>query len=37
MTLFNYVNYMKFEYKFHEIKILNPNIRPKNAKFYVKT
>jgi hypothetical protein len=30
--LVNYVNYMKFEFKFHEMKILNFNIIPKNVK-----
>jgi hypothetical protein len=30
--MFHYVNYMKFEFKLHEMKILNPNIRPKNDK-----
>jgi hypothetical protein len=30
---FNYVNYMKFEFKFHEMQILNSNIKPKNVKF----
>jgi len=32
-NLVNYVNYMKYELKFHEMKILNLNIRPKNVKF----
>jgi hypothetical protein len=31
--MFNYVNYMKFEFKFHEMQILNPKIRCKNDKF----
>jgi len=30
--MFHYVNYMKFEFNLHEMKILNPNIRPKNDK-----
>jgi len=32
-NLVNYVNYMKFELKFHEMKILNFNIILKNVKF----
>ncbi len=32
-NLVNYVNYMKFELKFHEMKFFNFNIIPKNVKF----
>jgi hypothetical protein len=31
--MFNHVNYMKFEFKFDELQILNLNIRPENVKF----